>query len=149
VEGAAYVLCGRSCGEEEERLLAREVIPVRDEHYLTRTSVRLSISSESYVPVAKKARELNQSILFVHSHPDGIPDFSPQDDQEEPRLMQFFYSRAPAGTHGALVIGGPDSLAGRITRPDQRILIFRVRVIGRRFRFFDAVRRPPQTQTSR
>src|SRR5262249_8918206 len=102
-------------------------------------SVRLSISSESYVPVAKKARELNQSILFVHSHPDGIPDFSPQDDQEEPRLMQFFYSRAPEGAHGAVVISGPDSLTARISRPEQQTTAFRVRVIGRRFRFFDGM----------
>src|SRR5437879_288799 len=94
-EGAAYVLCGRSRTSGEERLLAREIIPVREEHYLKRTNVRLSICSDSYVPVAKRARDLKQSILFVHSHPNGVPEFSTQDDDEEPRLMEFFYSRAP------------------------------------------------------
>jgi molybdopterin/thiamine biosynthesis adenylyltransferase len=140
VEGAAYVLCGRSRTDDEERLLAREVIPVREEHYLKRTDLRLSICSDSYVPVAKKARELKQSILFVHSHPEGIHEFSPQDDEEEPRLMQFFSRQAPEGSHGAVVISAPESVRARISRAGDRQTVFRVRVIGRRFQFFDAVK---------
>jgi molybdopterin/thiamine biosynthesis adenylyltransferase len=145
VEGAAYVLCGRSQADEEERLLVREVISVRDQHYLKRTDVRLSICSDSYVPVAKKARELKQSILFVHSHPEGVKDFSLQDDKEESRLIEFFSSRAPDGIHGALVVSGPESVAARITRGGQLATVYRVRVIGRRFRFLDAAEenRPP------
>src|SRR5436190_20221065 len=86
LEGAAYLLCGTSRSEEEERLLVREVIPVKDEHYLKRAPLQLSICSESYVPVAKRAKELNESVLFVHSHPSGVNTFSPQDNKEEPRL---------------------------------------------------------------
>ncbi len=140
VEGAAYLLCGRSQSVDEERLLVREVIPVKDEHYLERTSVRLSICSDSYVPVAKRARELKSSILFVHSHPEGITDFSPQDDEEEPHLMEFFQKRVPDGTHGALIaVAGSPLLIGRISKGLNKEIIHRVRVIGRRFRFFDSV----------
>src|SRR6266498_3687841 len=138
VEGAAYLLCGRSRTGEEERLLVQEVVPVKEEHYLRRTDSRLSICSDSYVPVAKKANERKQSVLFVHSHPPTTKDFSPQDNEEEPRLMEFFGRRAPEGTHGAVVISGSESLTARITRASQPENVFRVRVIGRRFRFFDA-----------
>ena len=57
-EGAAYLLCGRSSTEGETRFLVREVIPVEDKHYLIRERDRLSIASESYVAVAKKAFSL-------------------------------------------------------------------------------------------
>jgi len=137
VEGAAYVLCGRSSTDEEERLLVREIIPVREDHYLRRTNVRLSICSDSYVPVAKRARELKQSILFVHSHPNGLPEFSLQDDDEESRLIDFFYSRAPEGMHGAVVISGREAIAARITRAGIRLKVRRIRVIGKKFEFFD------------
>lgn len=137
LEGAAYVLCGISRTDAEERLLAREIIPVRDEDYEGRTNLRLSIRSDSYVAAAKKARESNQSILFVHSHPDGICEFSSQDNEQEPRLMDFFYRRAPEGTHGAVVISGPETITARITRNGHAISVSRVRIIGRRFRFFD------------
>lgn len=137
VEGAAYVLCGISRTDNEERLLAREIIPVRDEDYEARTHLRLSIRSDSYVAVAKRAREMKQSIFFVHSHPNGISNFSSQDDEEEPRLMDFFYRRTPEGTHGAIVISGPEAIAARITRDGHPVKVSRVRVIGRRFRFFD------------
>jgi molybdopterin/thiamine biosynthesis adenylyltransferase len=138
LEGAAYLLCGLSRTEEENRLLVREVIPVNDEHYLKRSRSSLSICSDSYAPVAKWAHELNQSILFVHSHPRTTPGFSRQDDKEELRLMEFFGKRAPEGVHGAAVITSPDSVLARITRGRRSQKVFRVRVIGRTFRFLHA-----------
>src|ERR1700746_3516118 len=55
LEGEAYLLCGNSRTEEEERLLVREVIPVKDEHYLKRAPLQLSIGSDSFVPLAKRS----------------------------------------------------------------------------------------------
>jgi len=91
LEGAAYLICGNSPTVEEERLLVKEVIPVKDEHYLKRAPLQLSICSDSYVQVAKRAKELNASVPFVHSHPGGAGEFSSKDDEEEPRLMEFFF----------------------------------------------------------
>ena len=45
IEGAAYVLCGRSTGKDEFRLLVRSVIPVSPEHYLERRRDFLSLTS--------------------------------------------------------------------------------------------------------
>src|SRR5205807_4294497 len=62
---AAYLRCGRSVTGAESRLLVREVIPVRDEHYLIREADRLSLDSRSYTSAAKQAAAANDSLVFV------------------------------------------------------------------------------------
>ncbi|PIR83896.1 hypothetical protein COU18_01935 [Candidatus Kaiserbacteria bacterium CG10_big_fil_rev_8_21_14_0_10_51_14] len=137
LEGAAYLLCGQSATDNELRFLVREVIPVHESHYLKRESHALSIDSASYASVAKKARSMKAGIVFVHSHPDGIPDFSPRDDGEEPKLMAFFQNRVPDAHHGSLVVSSEPTFTGRAWTPKGWCTIGRIRVIGRRFRFLD------------
>jgi molybdopterin/thiamine biosynthesis adenylyltransferase len=137
-EGAAYLLCGRSVTSQEDRLLCREVVPVADQHYVVRAPDRLSIDSLSYAAIAKRAAALGDSIVFVHSHPDGVETFSQQDDREEPRLMEFLDSRAPSGGHGSLVLTSTPTVRGRVWRSGNWLRMDRVRVMGRRFAFFDS-----------
>lgn len=137
VEGAAYLLCGRSQTPHEQRFLVREVVPVADQDYLVREPYRLSIASRSYVALAKRAAIRGDSILFVHSHPTGIEDFSEQDDREEPKLMQFFTDRLPQQPHGSLVVVSPSCMKGRVWNGGWRFMS-RIRQIGERFRFVDA-----------
>jgi len=136
LEGAAYLLCGRSDTEEESRLLGREVIPVRDEDYLVRTANHLSIDSRSYARAAKEAAR-GASVIFTHSHPSDVPDHSRADDIEEPKLMQFLEARVPRGLHGSLVIPTPAEPVGRLSTGDGWEPLQRIRVLGRRFRFID------------
>lgn len=138
-EGAAYLLCGRSSTEGETRFLVREVIPVEDKHYLIRERDRLSIASESYVAVAKKALLSGDSVLFVHSHP-VFSTFSPQDDREDGRLQVFFHSRMPGALHGSLVLSSEINVRGRVWSHEGWFPISRIRVIGRRFLFIDEAR---------
>ncbi|MDB5340074.1 MAG: hypothetical protein JWN70_5693 [Planctomycetaceae bacterium] len=138
-EGAAYLVCGVSRTENETRLLAREVIAVQDAHYLLRELDRLSIRSESYVPVAKRARLNNETVLFVHSHPKGYPTFSPADNIEEPKLMRFLGSRAPATPHGSMVCSEPGLFDARVWIDEGWETVERIRLLGRRFRFIDMV----------
>ena len=137
LEGASYLLCGRSVTANETRVLVREVIPVSDEHYLVRRPNRLSIDSASYSAIAKRAIATGASILFVHGHPSGPPNFSEQDDLEEPKLMEFFVSRASSSPHGSLVLTPGRVEKGRVWDGDRWEFIDRIRVIGNRFRFFD------------
>jgi len=139
LEGAAYVLCGTSVTDQEVRLLAREVIPVADAHYLSREADRLSIGSDSYVAVAKRARLEKHAIVFVHSHPADHSEFSPQDDQEDTKLLKFFESRAPGFVHGEMVLSSPLVCRGRVWVDGGWQNIARIRTIGRRFRFRDYV----------
>lgn len=137
LEGAAYLLCGLSHTEEERRLLVREVIPVREEHYRVREHDRLSIVSDSYVPISKRARDQRECVVFAHSHPEGVPEFSTQDDREDPKLMDFLTRRAPDGLHGGLVLSGENSLVGRVWVAGRWNPLTRIRIQGRRLRFVD------------
>jgi proteasome lid subunit RPN8/RPN11 len=147
-EGAAYLLCGPSSTAGELRLLVREVVPVLEHEYLVREPLRLSIDSASYARIAKRASADGASVLFVHSHPKGIADFSPQDNREEPKLMAFLGQRAPNRIHGSLVVSGPEELHARAWVNGEWTPIKRLRSIGTRFRFLDgsagAVIPPPE-----
>lgn len=134
-EGAAYLLCGRSEVEGERRLLVHEVHPVEPGDYRVRAPDRLSIASDSYARIAKRAYHSRWSILFVHSHPGGWADFSDQDDREEPELMRFFEAQAPDLIHGSLVISSPEQLRARLWTGDGWTPVERIRVLGRRFHF--------------
>lgn len=136
-EGAAYLLCGISVTDEETRLLVRDVVPVADADYLRREPLRLSIDSTSYARAVKQAKAMNASIVFVHCHPDGIPEFSAQDDLEEPKLMAFFSERLPARLHGSLVVSGESEMSGRVWVKNEWRRMSRVRVVGDRLRFID------------
>jgi hypothetical protein len=137
-EGAAYLLCGESRTHSEARLLAREVVPVAESHYRVREKYRLSIASDSFVPIGKRAQAEQVSVLFVHSHPEGIVDFSRQDDREDPKLMEYFARRAPGKLHGCLVLSGTASHSGRVWVDGAWQIISRLRVIGRRIQFRDS-----------
>ena len=109
-EGAAYLLCGVSKTETEYRMLVRSVHAVKQAHYRRRERAGLSIVSESYVQIAKSAARDSAAIVFVHSHPDGPEDFSPQDDVEDPKLHRFFQARVLQLLHGSLVIARFDGI---------------------------------------
>lgn len=131
-EGAAYLLCGQSRTANETRLLVREVHAVADVDYRVREPNRLSIDSNSYARIAKRAIETKCSIIFVHSHPNGKAEYSQQDDKEEPELMDFFSSRIRDLAHGSLVMSGRDVFYGRLWLDGSWTSFERVRVVGRR-----------------
>ncbi len=135
-EGAAYLLCGSSKTRDEHRWLCREVVAVADAHYRVRERLRLSIDSSSYASIAKRAEAAGESVVFVHSHPPGVEDFSPQDDREEPNLMEFLENRAPSGRHGSLVVTAKPTARARVWVDGTWSKVDCVRVLGRRFRFF-------------
>lgn len=134
-EGAAYLLCGESQNDDEVRLLVREIIPIENSHYQVRQPDFLSISSESYVPVAKKARQNKYAIIFVHSHPGGFLEYSKQDDHEEMNLQEFFQTRVPNHIHGSLILT-ETGIIGRVFNKGFQNLN-RIRILGSRFSFHD------------
>jgi proteasome lid subunit RPN8/RPN11 len=138
-EGAAFLICGISHTEREDRLLVREVVPVERAHYLVREPQRLSIDSQAYANAAKRADADGSSVVFVHSHPGGVGEFSPQDDREEPKLMAFLDARVPGRLHGSLVVASRSDLRGRVWVRGGWADIARIRVLGNRFQFHDQV----------
>lgn len=137
LEGAAYLLCNRSVTDREYRYLVKEIVPVEDKHYIARTTTSLKIDSSSYVNVAKKAKLSGLSVIFVHSHPEGFKEFSPQDNIQEEKLHSFLDCRLQGSLNGSLVLSSKNTYTGRVWVNRQWEKISRIRVIGKQFRFLD------------
>lgn len=132
VEGAAFLLCGQSVSEDAVKLIVHAVVPIADEDYLRREPYGLTIASPTLTRVAKLARYEALSVIFAHSHPEGVPDFSEQDDREEARLLPFLQARVPGRVHGTLVVT-EGHIQGRLYLPDQ-VPVDEVISIGDRIR---------------
>jgi len=99
---------------DQSNLLVREVQPAPEQAYAIRTDTRAQLRPEFLVPMIQRAREERLSVIFVHTHPfaEGVPTFSPMDDEGEQHLAEFMFRRVPEVPHAALVIG-PDGCAAR------------------------------------
>jgi len=135
VESAAYLRCAVVQHGNDITFLVRDVIPVADQHYLIRERDRLSIASDSFIPVLKHVRGRDEAFVFIHTHPDGLRAFSRQDNREEERLFATVRRRASGRPHVSIVFTDRASFAGRVhlsnggTAPLDRIV-----TIGARFR---------------
>lgn len=140
-EQAAYLLCRSSTSDSRTTLLVREVIPVIEADVLRATYDSMCIGSRSYTRAMKCANDTAHCFVFVHSHPGGEPDFSPQDDAEEAKLFRTAYVRiGTPGLHGSMVFGQGGAIAARVWLPDGTSRpVERIRTIGRQFhyRFLD------------
>lgn len=132
VEGAAFLLCGESRTDHAVKLIVHAVMPIASEDFLRRETDGLSISSAALTRIAKLARYEGLSIIFAHSHPQGVPDFSDQDDREEERLLPFLQARVPDRVHGTLVLSEED-IRGRLYVPE-RVPANAITVVGQAFR---------------
>lgn len=132
VEGAAFLLCGQSVSDDMVKLVVHSVIPIADEEYLRREPYGLTIASPTLTRVAKLARYEGLSVVFAHSHPDGISDFSDQDDREEARLLPFLQARVPGRVHGTVVLT-EHQIRGRLYVPEQ-VPVDDVIALGERIR---------------
>ncbi len=119
IEGAAFLLCGQSTSDRTTKLVVNAVLSIPNEDFLRREAYGLSISSSALTRVAKLARYEDLSIIFAHSHPDGVPEFSEQDDREEARLLPFLQARVPNRVHGTLVLTNTE-ICGRVYMPDRK-----------------------------
>ncbi|HET9410046.1 MAG TPA: ThiF family adenylyltransferase [Candidatus Sulfotelmatobacter sp.] len=140
IERAAYLFCKLSRSSEETRLLVRTVIPVSQEEVVSATGRDLVIKQESYRRALKQAHLSDSCFVLVHSHPKDFPMHSPQDDVEEAALFPSAYSRIHNNqlVHGSVVISDANNPSGRVWLSDGSMEpMFRIRVLGRRFTFFD------------
>lgn len=135
VESAAYLRCAVVRRGDDITFLAREVVPVPEEHYLLRTRDRLSIASDSFIPILKRAREREEAFVFIHTHPDGPRAFSNRDDGEETTLFATVRHRVPGRPHASIVFTDAEAFAGRVHLPDGAVArLDRIVTVGARLR---------------
>lgn len=138
-EAAGYLFVRESRTAGEIRLIGREFWPVTGEDLLVQTPTRLSIRSLSYVRAFQHAEQTKQGFWFVHSHPENCTEFSGADDATEPALFASAYIRIEGAIpHGSLVFPERGAPFGRMWLGDGTTqLLDRIRLIGRRWRFYD------------
>ena len=139
-ERAAYLFCSMSSSEGEKRLLVREVCPVLEGEIERATACDIVIRQSSFLGAIQKAAQSHRSFVFVHSHPEGHPNHSIQDDEQEAPLFKTAYARIHDSSlmHASLVFSNPNAPRGRVWNKNGTTTpLERVRVIGKRFTFYD------------
>ncbi|OYV24697.1 MAG: hypothetical protein B7W99_00965 [Rhodospirillales bacterium 20-58-10] len=126
-EGVALVLCGRGRTAENERLLARRVIPIPHDAVTVRAPDEVEWSVEDHVlPLVEEMERDDLALVAVHCHPGGYPKFSKTDDEADRLLFPSVHSWFDAsGGHGAAVMLPDGSMFGRAVDPEGRFAAFR------------------------
>jgi len=138
VENAAYLLCRQSQTADETRLLVKEIVPIEAEHVLEASPVHMKIASVSFRRAMMLADKNKCGFAFVHTHPGGYKAHSDQDDREEAPLFRTAYARIHNDAiHSSLVFTNEGVSAARVWLNDGSThSIERIRIIGKRFRFW-------------
>jgi hypothetical protein len=107
------VLFGRAVSQDGRlvRVVIREVVHPEDKDYESRTSIAAQLRPAFVAKVAQRARQSGESLLFAHSHPFPLNQFSPIDDCGERALADFLAGRTPDRWHGALLVTPEVTLA--------------------------------------
>lgn len=79
------------------RIVVRESDYPQAEAYSERTSVRVQLRPEFVSEVVQRARKNKESVIFVHTHPFSLNEFSAIDDAGEAQLAGFLRQRIIEG----------------------------------------------------
>ena len=111
-EAAAVLLCSRTPGSRL-RLLVRDVLLVPHNECSQRTAHSLTWPGR-YIEAAIDAAGSEQlSLVLIHSHPSGYPDFSTTDDDSDQAIMPCIFE-ALGDMHGSAVMLPDGSMFARI-----------------------------------
>lgn len=115
--GRAVVKNGRLA-----RIVVRDIQRVAASDYLKRTKTAAQLRPEIVAAVTQKARKSGESIVFVHSHPFSLNEFSPIDDAGDKLLFEFLERRTPGIIHATLLVT-PDATIARVLGSGQSLLV--------------------------
>ena len=117
-------------------ILAREYLPVADEHYLPDRWVGARIDANAIRHALEWSDGWPGGVFHIHKHlGTGVPGFSPDDHDGNARLVPAFFNISPTGFHGAVVLSD-DSLFGAVwtAKKAAPIAIAKLSVVGTRTR---------------
>jgi hypothetical protein len=104
------------------RLVVRDVRWVNDDEYQVRTEIAAELKPEIIALVTKKAKANGDSLIFVHSHPFPLNNFSSTDDVGEKLLSEFLSRRIPGSIHAALLVT-PETIIARVLGTTQKLIV--------------------------
>lgn len=106
LESAAILLCSpMRLSTGRWRLLVISAHLPDDGDYDKRTSTCAQLTAAFCLPIERRAREANLSLVYVHTHPAGLPArFSEIDDDTERRLLKYLTRRGSGAPHASLLL---------------------------------------------
>ena len=109
------VLFGRAVVKNRQlvRIVVREYQRIDAKDYLQRTETRAQLSPAIVASVTQRARKSGESLVFVHSHPFALNEFSSIDDEGENTLSNFLANRTPETIHATLLVT-PEATIARV-----------------------------------
>ena len=113
LEAVAFLACGRASGADRHRLVVRRVECIPHEQ-CTRRRDRVTWNAEAIEDLLNLAEVEGLSLIKVHSHPGGYPQFSRVDDSSDSELLPTIRSWVEADIpHGSVVMLPGGRLFGR------------------------------------
>jgi len=109
------ILFGRAVvkGGRLVRVVVRELQRIAEADYQQRSGIAAQLNPNIVAAVAQRARKSGESIVFVHSHPFALNEFSSIDDAGEKKLSEFLVSRTSGVIHANLLVT-PDATIARV-----------------------------------
>jgi hypothetical protein len=139
-EAAAVLVCTRVPGARV-RLLARDLIVVPNDNCSQREAGSLTWPSEYIEEAIDLAEPRQLSIVLVHSHPNGTPQFSAVDDRSDREIFPSIF-QACGSVHGSAVMLPSGVIFARAYTPDMQVIpIDLVSVVGAELQFWWAKHR--------
>jgi hypothetical protein len=86
-EAVSLAVCGRHENADGITFLVHDVFPVAYENCMMRTPDRVTWSTEGLLAILQNASAKKLSVLKIHSHPGGYPQFSNIDDVADRELF--------------------------------------------------------------
>lgn len=118
-EAVAILLCGRRDGDRRHRLTVQEVHVIPHDVCLLRAPDRVIWPPDHIVPYLELATERGLSVIKLHSHPTGYPNFSPTDDDGDKRILPMIKGWVEADIlHGSAVMLPSGEMFGRVLMQD-------------------------------
>jgi hypothetical protein len=134
-EAAAVLVCARVPGARQ-RLLVQHVIPVPYAACSQRDAVSISWPSEYIEQGIDLAERRKLTLILIHSHPNGTPQFSPTDDRSDREIIPCIFA-AGGSLHGTAVMLPDGFIFGRVYTPEMEVSqIDLVSVVGMDLQFF-------------
>ena len=137
LEAVAFIACGRAAGTERHRLVARYLHVIPHDHCV-RERDRIQWRASDIELLMEQAEVDGLSLVKVHSHPQGYPEFSPMDDASDAELLPTIRSWVEADIPHASAVMLPDgSMFGRyVWRGSEFEDLELINVVGPDLRFW-------------
>ena len=137
LEAVSIVLCGKHQGHSQTILLGREVIHIAYEDCKRKVDL-ITWKTELLLPIIDKAETEGLAIVKIHSHPNGYPKFSSQDDESDRGLFEAIINcSAGGGCNGSTVMLPNGILFGRAIDAQTSFIPFtKISIVGDELRQF-------------